>query len=434
MTLMQGQRKVLSDADKMRMIAVFILCAGLWLAALLPALAGEFSILQIADENLVNREPVVSDSLVAWYAYVENPDQQANSQVFIYRNGKRENLTSDPKTSHAHPHVYKNTIVWEGQFAEVPLNADQPGEGTAGTTPSNAPPAAAAGAEPAAADTNVVTGTFGPEGGKQFQEHPGSSPWNILMSRDSGMVPLGPPAAVNGIAPRCGERLTVWQRAAPWPCGWEIMVWQEGAIRQITTNCFYDMSPQVYGDQVVWFGWDGQDYEIYLYKAGPNSIEQLTDNSYDDISPVIWDTMIAWEAYPAVDADIFIWKDGLSQKISDNTEDDTNPRIWNGQVVWQGLVEDDYEIFYYDGKKTIKLTSNDFDDLEPDIRDDMVCWVGYHNNWDAEIFVVEKIGERPVMLTDNDYEDRNPRTAARRVVWEAKRAGKPLIYLAEPKP
>ena len=56
-----------------------------------------------------------------------------------------------------------------------------------------------------------------------------------------------------------------WQKAKGFPFGWEIMVWNDGNMYQLTTNFFYDMSPQVQGTQVAWYGWDGNDYEIYLH-------------------------------------------------------------------------------------------------------------------------------------------------------------------------
>ena len=74
-------------------------------------------------------------------------------------------------------------------------------------------------------------------------------------------------------------------------------------------------------------GYDGSDYEIFLYDG--TSTTQLTDNDYDDDCPQIND---------------------------------------NGYVVWRDDDGSDYEIFLYDGTSTTQLTNNDYDDYSPQIN------------------------------------------------------------------
>jgi hypothetical protein len=108
--------------------------------------------------------------------------------------------------------------------------------------------------------------------------------------------------------------LIAWQKAKGWPFGWEIMIWSEGVQQQLTTNLYYDMGPKVQGQQLVWYGWDGHDFEIFLYDNAVGVTTQLTNNGYDDVSPSIWEGQVAWEAYPGADAEIFLWKDGKIRK------------------------------------------------------------------------------------------------------------------------
>lgn len=235
----------------------------------------------------------------------------------------------------------------------------------------------------------------------------------------------------NDFAPSGNSSFMAWQKAKYFPFGWEIMVLDGEERTQLTTNYYYDMAPQVYNRQVVWYGWDGNDYEVYLYDADLKKITQVTSNDYDDVSPVIWDGMIAWEGYAGSEADIFLYQEGLIKQLSENYEDDINPRIWNGQVVWQGYDGDDFEIYYFNGNTSTKLTTNDHDDIQPDIRDGVITWMGYAESWDAEIYY-SRDGQTINQLTDNDYEDRNPVTSQGKIVWQADNYEQSLIFLAEP--
>ncbi|MBN1268546.1 MAG: hypothetical protein JXB04_03085 [Kiritimatiellae bacterium] len=415
-------------------------------ARLAPA---EFSITQIADDTLMNREPVVSETgLVAWYGYEKGEGGETLADVYIYRNGERNSLTKgvlDPLAGNFRPQIHGNSVVWQSTLPnpdgapswimkEVPQVEGEPSEldaryephsdidgfgGSLGrqwfTGPSTSPP-------PEGADgviTNISRPVRQPSGD------------NEICFWDGGETVRVTADMRNDLAPSLSGRLIAWQKAKGWPFGWEIMAWQDTWRVQLTTNYYYDMAPKVHANQIVWYGWDGQDYEIFLFDKDQDRIVQVTSNLYDDVSPQVWDGVIAWEGYAAVEADVYMWKDGVVTRLSDNIEDDVNPRIWNEQVVWQGFDGTDYEIYYFDGQKTIKLTSNTHDDINPDIRDGFITWMGYPDNQNAEIFVWD--GAEITRLTENDYEDRNPQTAGKRIVWQADHDGKSGIYLAEPR-
>ncbi len=71
----------------------------------------------------------------------------------------------------------------------------------------------------------------------------------------------------------------VWQQRNT---DWEIVL--NGT--PITANATHDMHPVIDDDgRIVWFAWDGTDWEIYSYEGG--TIYQITDNDYDDRAPDI---------------------------------------------------------------------------------------------------------------------------------------------------
>jgi hypothetical protein len=99
---------------------------------------------------------------------------------------------------------------------------------------------------------------------------------------------------------------------------------QNYTINQLTDNDQIDGSHYINNlGQVVWSGFDGYDFEIFLYDGV--QIIQITNNDDEDLRPVIND---------------------------------------NGQVVWEHSL---YGLYRYGGKD-INQFSNNYKDSEPDIN------------------------------------------------------------------
>lgn len=381
----------------------------------------EYDIRQIADETRINRDPVISSNgLVAWQSLSGENADNTFSEVVTYQNGTVKTLTEGSAlvAGNLIPRVHGNKVVWAAGSKLAEYVAPQP-RVPADTNSAAGETEAAAEAVPAAPAPKPEIKAAGRGDNIAYWD---GSELRILAAdgRDNAY-------------PTLSDTTIAWQADRQWPLGWEIMVWHNGEISQVTSNEFYDMAPQVSGNRVVWYGWDGEDYEIFLYDHDTGNTAQITDNKYDDIAPVITEELIAWQGFPSVESDIFVWQDGTIKKLSDNPEDDSHVRASGKLVVWQGFDGDDFEIYLYDGEKVVQLTNNKYDDAEPDVGDGVACWMGYHNNWDPEIFVLPSIDGIAEMLTNNDYEDRDPKTAGGKVTWRARNEGRTMIYLAEPK-
>ena len=257
----------------------------------------------------------------------------------------------------------------------------------------------------------------------------------------------------NDIGLKVDGDFLAWQKAKAYPFGWEIMVLDGTNRLQITTNYYYDLGVQVHDRQVTWYGWDGNDYEIFLFDAESGITSQITSNEYDDVSPQLWNGQLAWEGHAGLNPSIWFWAGSASSApvlISHNTLSDTRPRIWEGRVVWQGDDGYDHEIYLWDGSKYIDTeegatpptavpislvgnTKNFLDDVRPHIQDGYVVWMSYIDNEDAEIILYDLETKVRTQLTDNDYADRNPHTVNRRIVWQSLNFGKKEIWLSEPK-
>lgn len=420
----------------------------LWSALLLlPLWAGalEFNTRMVSDPTKMNRDPVVSETgLIAWIAHGTADQHNARADLVVLDGTERQILTeghTDNLFGSHRPVVQSNTVIWmayystPGQDVSWVLREVTDRDAGAPELPAAYVADERNGEQTLTSVTNLAETTT--NGLPAARRHPSGLAEVVRWDR-GGEVRRITVDYRNDFAPSVWGSLCAWQVAKGFPFGWEIMAYDNGNFLQLTTNFYYDMAPKVSGRQVTWYGWDGHDFEIYLFDQDKNATVQITSNQYDDVSPVIWDGQIAWEGYPAAESDIFLWKNGEIKKLSDNIEDDFSPRIWNGQVVWQGFDGDDFEIYYYDGNNPpFKLTINTFDDTNPDIGERFITWAGFKENWDAEIYALDKSGEAKsgteIQLTDNDEEDRDPRTAGNRIVWQGERQGQIGVYLAEPK-
>ena len=376
------------------------LCLPLVAAAATTAQAADYAITVIDEGEHVARDPVISDvGMVAWSTTMRDPDGVVKSDILIYLDGKTRNLTKgrvDEQSENIKPYVCGKHLAWVSSWADT---------------------------------------------------RDGSVSWELRNEVCFWEDGNGPPLRIsydarNDLAASVGSTgIVAYQKARGYPFGWEIMVWEAGQQFQLTTNFYYDMGPRVYEKSVVWYGWDGEDYEIFLYDHEAKTIEQITDNYFDDVSPEIWGATITWEGYPSAESDIYMWTrpDGNVRKITDNPEDDINSRIWKDIIVWQSFDADDFEIWLYEISTATsrKLTNNGYDDVQPHLRDGVITWMGYDENRDAEVFVGDLVNGidrvEPVMLTDNEHEDRDPQTAGGRVVWLVDEVEKTRVLLAEPR-
>ncbi|MHA2065268.1 MAG: hypothetical protein ACXABY_12905, partial [Candidatus Thorarchaeota archaeon] len=192
----------------------------------------------------------------------------------------------------------------------------------------------------------------------------------------------------------------------------------------LTNNSFNDYSPQIDAGQITWQGYDGSDWEVFLFDGA--SITQLTDNSFDDSSPQIDAGQVTWRGFDSLDNEIFFYNGTSTTQLTDNSFDDSSPQIDAGQVTWRGFDGSDDEIFFYNGTSTTQLTDNSFDDSSPQIHAGQVTWNGYDGS-DYEIFLFD--GASTSQLTVNSFEDSSPQIDAGHVTWRGSDGSDEEIFL-----
>jgi hypothetical protein len=98
------------------------------LAIPLHSLALEFTVSQISDDNRNNREPVVSETgLAAWTGYAPKEGGDMDSDIFVFKDGKAQNLTGGKiglNTDNLRPQVQSNSIVWVAALPAASKNTD----------------------------------------------------------------------------------------------------------------------------------------------------------------------------------------------------------------------------------------------------------------------------------------------------------------------
>jgi len=201
---------------------------------------------------------------------------------------------------------------------------------------------------------------------------------------------------------------------------------------QLTNNLLDDWAPQMNTNgRVVWYGFDGNDYEIYSAYANGLDFVQVTDNNIDDENPKINENdQIVWQAFDGTDYEIFAAQAHGTNvvQITYNQTNDWHPGINNyNRLVWDGWDGADYEIFSskIDGSDLFQITNNQatssypMEDVWPQINDSgRVVWMGYDGN-DWDIYSANFDGTDMLQISTTDYDDEYPEiNNANQVVWQ----------------
>ncbi len=185
-------------------------------------------------------------------------------------------------------------------------------------------------------------------------------------------------------------------------------------------------------DRVVWYGWDGQDFEIFSANVDGSDLVQITDNDYEDEAVEInANGQLVWQSFDGQDFEIFTANaDGSNlTQVTDNIENDWHPDISDtGRIVWDFWDGEDYEVrsANADGSDLVQITNNShgggvdqrFDDCWPRINaSNRVVWFGYEGV-DFEIYSANADGTDLVQLSNNSLKDEFPQISnSGTVVW-----------------
>lgn len=217
----------------------------------------------------------------------------------------------------------------------------------------------------------------------------------------------------------------------------------EYVISQITNNAYDDIMPQIDGNYVVWSGFDGEDWEVFLYNLVTGITVQVTNNSQDDgppiaslsLGPQISGRHIVWSVWDGNDLEIVVHDilTGITTQVTDDAGNDIFPKVDDGYVVWQGgrvhwgwFVPVGDEVFLYDTRTglTTQLTDDDMSDWDPQIHGGRIVWqqVLWGFPWafpgpPCYIMVYDIGTGTAIQLSGNEYSSGPPQIHGDLVAW-----------------
>ncbi len=161
-------------------------------------------------------------------------------------------------------------------------------------------------------------------------------------------------------------------------------------IEQLTTNSINDSLPHISGNYVVWQGYVGGNWEVFLHDLTTSTTTQITSNSTDDISPQTDGNYITWMGEISGGSGIFSYNistggPALQIDPTPGTHINAPPQIADGRIVWVtnvvGTNVNPGEISFYEiATGTHSVISNlvdpggTLDDNAPKINSTQVVW------------------------------------------------------------
>ena len=241
------------------------------------------------------------------------------------------------------------------------------------------------------------------------------------------------------------------------PHGTPLAKWD---IRTLTSNRSNDYDYRISRDSVVWQGYDGNDWEIYVYDEATDTIQRLTDNGTDDKLPDndkfeydgTYVTHVVWagipDPYDPTDSDYEIYlystRSQSTVRLTDNAYDDKAPVVSDSHVVWWGKTSADSEIFLstisYDASDNLvagtpqNISNNNFNDYDPRISGANAVWYGSDGS-DLEVYLYRGATGTRTQITNNTLTDQAVQIDGRNVVWQQNTGGldeEILLYQFDP--
>lgn len=158
---------------------------------------------------------------------------------------------------------------------------------------------------------------------------------------------------------------------------------------RLTDNTAVDAAGGISGENLVWLGFDGQDFEVFFYDGTTQATTQLTNNTTADTAAGIAGSNIVWTGFDGNDNEVFFYNGTTktTTQLTNNTTNDTAAGISGANVVWTGFDGSDDEVFFYDGttRTTAQLTNNTTNDLASGVSGFNVVWQGSDGS-DSDIF------------------------------------------------
>lgn len=205
---------------------------------------------------------------------------------------------------------------------------------------------------------------------------------------------------------------------AAWRIGDDIYFYNGTTATQVPNANQSNQNQQIVldGNNLVWRGYDGRDWEIYRYNG--TSVTQITNDNIDQDTPQVSGSNIVWQGWDGTE-EIYLYNGTTTINLSNNTNYyDNTPSLSGNRVVWSSNVGDgtDDEIFYYNGTTTVNLSNNAVNDRNAKISGTNIVWERYDavgGDWELVFYN----GTTTTQLTNDTVNVDNYAIDGNKVVW-----------------
>lgn len=177
---------------------------------------------------------------------------------------------------------------------------------------------------------------------------------------------------------------------------YEIYVWQNGNVTQITNNDLDDLEPSINGDLVAFVTWNrnvSQSQDILVWNGelfSPVGLSSTDDQDPDTDGERI--VFCAWNTEPNKKFDIYVWDKDILMNVSQKDGSDYEPQIDGTLIAWHGqdAPGEDFDIYVFDGKEIVSLAKTDQDEIHAWVSGSDVCWTA-SDGIQYDIYLATKI-------------------------------------------
>jgi hypothetical protein len=141
----------------------------------------------------------------------------------------------------------------------------------------------------------------------------------------------------------------------------EIYIQQDGVVTQVTQNDYDDLAPffdQV-SNTVVWHRLIDGRYQIMSYSIATEKEEQITHDRFNNMEPQRFGDVIVWQGWIGDDWEVFMLTGDDLVMLTDNTTHDISPTINGDHIVWQSFESGAWRMKMYDVRTEIVSTIED---------------------------------------------------------------------------
>lgn len=138
----------------------------------------------------------------------------------------------------------------------------------------------------------------------------------------------------------------------------EIFIERDGVLSQITHNQNEDDAP--YYDEIsntlVWHRLVDGRYQIMVLDMENGDEKQITRDRYNNMQPNAYDGKLVWQGWVGNDWEIFMFEDEDLVMLTDNTIHDVSPKINGDHIIWQSFESGAWVMKVYDIRTKVTET------------------------------------------------------------------------------